>query len=441
MRELWELLTKIGVASLLSIMAMREAGKIVGEELKLNKKSIAWIGMMVIATVVPYEVEYKMIATVITYFLTIFSSNRIYGLGLNKAVTVSTIVMTLIGVIDMIVSGLLMIGLKYEDMREMNMMVLSNLIVIVTMNVLFEIRSVTERFKKYVDQIDAKKNSTKVIFVLLTFLIIIMFFCNVIPKGITSMNYMANFIIVLIFIVLNAMYIEEENNYTNLMIEYDVLFECVKNFEEWIEEEQMNMHESKNSLASLLDIESIEGIKRKIRSMINAQIEIEDKWIDQLKYVPKGGLKGILYYKLSLAKQNNIEVMSDVSSTVEPIIEALNENERKELSRLVGIYFDNAIEAAKEVKKGKISMELYTIKEDLVLVFSNNYKGKININKMNEKGVSSKGEGRGKGLYFAKKIIKRNERFIGEQRIIKGYYIQKLTVRRNKNKKILRELS
>lgn len=438
---MWELLTKIGVATLLSIMAIRQIGKIIGQEIGVNLKSIFWIGMIIVATVVPYEVEYKMIATVITYFLAIFSSKRIYGIGLSKAVAVSTIVMSLIGVIDMGVSGVLMLVLKYEDMRGSNMMVLSNLIVILIMKLLFDIRPVKERCRKYVEKIDAKKNSTKVVFGLLTFLIIVMFFCNVIPKGITSMNYLANLIIVIIFIVLNAMYIEEENNYTKLMTEYDVLFECVKNFEEWIEEEQMNIHESKNSLASLLDISKDQDIKRKIQTMLKDKIEIEDKWIDQLKYVPKGGLKGILYYKLSLAKQNNIEVTSDVSSTVEELIDKLTEEELKELSRLVGIYFDNAIEAAKEVKKGKISMEVYTIKNDLIFVFSNNYKGKITLEEINEKGVSSKGEGRGNGLYFAKKILKRNESFIGEQRIIKGYYIQKLTVRSEASKKIPGELS
>lgn len=52
----------------------------------------------------------------------------------------------------------------------------------------------------------------------------------------------------------------------------------------------------------------------------------------------------------------------------------------------------------------------------------------------NKKGVSSKGEGRGNGLYFAKKLIKENPWIEETQEIIDNYYIQKITVnKKNRN--------
>ena len=136
----------------------------------------------------------------------------------------------------------------------------------------------------------------------------------------------------------------------------------------------------------------------------------------------------ILYYKLSIAKKENIKVVTDVSKDVTKLIEKLSDSELKELSRLVGIYFDNAIEASSLVEDGKISLEVYKVKESLVFTFSNNFKGEIDFDKINQKGVSTKGVKRGNGLYFASKIVGRNKNFISNQQVINDYYIQKLTI-------------
>ena len=52
----------------------------------------------------------------------------------------------------------------------------------------------------------------------------------------------------------------------------------------------------------------------------------------------------------------------------------------------------------------------------------------------NEKGVSSKGEGRGNGLYFASKLIKENDWLEQKQDIVDRYYIQELIIRKSHSK-------
>ena len=49
----------------------------------------------------------------------------------------------------------------------------------------------------------------------------------------------------------------------------------------------------------------------------------------------------------------------------------------------------------------------------------------------NKKGISSKGEGRGNGLYFAGKLIKENSWLEGKQEIIDNYYIQQLIIKKD----------
>ena len=428
---MWELIIKITVATLLILSLLLMAKEILKKEFKLNIVSIFWIIIVVITTVIPYETKYNLIATLINYFLNVFSVKIIYKISLNKATITTTTIMLIIGIVDIIISSIMMLILDFETMRSMDIMIITNLLVMISAYIFFKIRKIKEKLKVFLDFLDCKKHISRIIFIILVFLIVVTFFSQALPnveKGILNTGYLMNILIVFVFVVLNMIYIKEETNYANLNQEYDVLFNCVKNFEGWIEEEQMNLHESKNSLASLLEITKEDITKTKIKEMLKDKIEIENKWIEQLKYIPKGGLKGILYYKLSIAKKENIKVVTDVSKDVTKLIEKLSDSELKELSRLVGIYFDNAIEASSLVEDGKISLEVYKVKESLVFTFSNNFKGEIDFDKINQKGVSTKGVKRGNGLYFASKIVGRNKNFISNQQVINDYYIQKLTI-------------
>ena len=97
---------------------------------------------------------------------------------------------------------------------------------------------------------------------------------------------------------------------------------------------------------------------------------------------------------------------------------------------MLGIYFDNAIEAAEESKKRKIVFEAYIVNKNLVFVISNTYKEKVKLSNISKKGVSSKGINRGKGLYFASKIISQTNSFESDNIIIGDYYIQKLIIKK-----------
>lgn len=107
----------------------------------------------------------------------------------------------------------------------------------------------------------------------------------------------------------------------------------------------------------------------------------------------------------------------------------LSEKEIKVLCKLIGIYFDNAIEAAAESRKKNLTIEVYELKDKVSIVISNSFKRHTNLKDRNKKGISSKGEGRGNGLYFASKLIKENPWLEEKQEIIDGYYIEQLIIK------------
>ena len=81
--------------------------------------------------------------------------------------------------------------------------------------------------------------------------------------------------------------------------------------------------------------------------------------INQLKNLPSGGLKGLLYYKIAVARNNDINIEVDVSQDASPVLNALNQDELKIIFKLIGIYCDNAIEAAKDTKKKIVLIEIW----------------------------------------------------------------------------------
>ena len=224
------------------------------------------------------------------------------------------------------------------------------------------------------------------------------------------------------------MLLSERGNYEKLLDEYDSLFKYVRVFEDWIETEQLNRHEYKNQLAVLRCMTKERKVKDKIDSIITDYINVDNEMINQLKNLPNGGFKGLLYYKMAVAKNNGIKVELDVSMGAGNMLCKFKNEKLKTLSNLIGIYFDNAIEAAKDTKKKIVSLEIYEYDNIIDIVISNTFNQKYNISNRNKKGFSTKGQGRGNGLYFASKLLSKNKWIIDSQEIYKDFYIQKLSI-------------
>lgn len=238
----------------------------------------------------------------------------------------------------------------------------------------------------------------------------------------------------IIFGIITYIFIENKNNYNKLSNEYDTLFNYVQNFEEWIEKEQLNRHEYKNQLAVLRCLTKEKKVKNKIDEILEDNINIEGQAVTNFKSLPKGGIKGLMYYKAAIAQKQKINLTTDVSIENKGILSKLSEKEIRILCKLIGIYFDNAIEASAESSKKNLTVEIYELKDKVNFVFSNTFKKHKSMKDRNKKGVSSKGEGRGNGLYFASKLIKANDWIEERQEIIDNYYIQELSVLKKQKK-------
>lgn len=264
-------------------------------------------------------------------------------------------------------------------------MIISNLLVGTIMVLISNIKILKNKVPVFLQSLTSKNYVSTIVFGILSVMIIISIFYHLGNNYELNKYYLGNIIVLIIFLILYFIYVREKVNYNYLNERYDQLFDYVQTFEEWIEDEQASRHDLKNSLSEIIEMTKNQEILTKINEILEQNIKIEKKWIEQLKNIPKGGLKGLLYYKLAIAKKEKVSVVTDVSEKVTDKIKNIKREDLKILSRIIGIYLDNAIEAAAISKKKLVTIEIYTIKQELFVVISNSFVGNIDLEKLIEK--------------------------------------------------------
>lgn len=236
---------------------------------------------------------------------------------------------------------------------------------------------------------------------------------------------------VIIFVV---GYFKEKANNNRIVTEYDQLLDYVQKYEKLIESKSKNQHEYKNQLVLIKNMISKTNKKaiEYIDNLYNEESDDEDvELLKKLQYLPNGGLKGLIYYKLEEMKDKKINFFVDISPKVKNVkINKKLDKNLKDISKVIGVYLDNAIEASLNSKEKYIVLEVYVEENEWVFSISNTYNGKVSINKIDTEKFSTKGEGRGYGLSLAKDIINRSK-ILRQERELKGiYYTQRLYMRK-----------
>lgn len=166
-------------------------------------------------------------------------------------------------------------------------------------------------------------------------------------------------------------------------------------------------HDYKNILlvlGSYIKDEDIVGLKEFYNKDLlpeSNKIINSHKDFGALQHIKISGLKGLISSKAIIAQDNGIQINIDISEDIFAL------SIRKiDISRIIGILFDNAIESALMCKVKKINFGLVKNEGSTVLSISNSCtEDTPSIHQMYEKHFSTKGDGRGIGLKTIRKII------------------------------------
>ena len=213
---------------------------------------------------------------------------------------------------------------------------------------------------------------------------------------------------------------------------YDDLLTIMKNYESDIEEQRTINHESKNELLTIrskLSEEKDKELCSYIDSIIGDKKSVKSAKFSKFKYLPSNGLKGFFYYKFIEAEKRGIKVSLNISKLVEnSYLGDMKTKDFKDLTRIIGVYLDNAIEAASTSKDKKLGIEIYEVKGIIEIIISNTYDNDIEKDKVGNERYSTKGKNRGHGLLLVKRILNENNRITSETKITDSLYIQTIKI-------------
>ena len=400
-----------------------------GKEKIFSIPGITGILFTILPTCFLYQTKYTSLVSLLTFVIYIIAFKRIFKISIPSSVIASSLSFVLIALGDLLVGTIEMSFLSYEFIRmNVGIAIMNNVLVGIVAVLISRIPFLNKKIQNICEKVDGSEQWSILIFVVLLMIVISLLWYNITEIFEFNLYYSITLISVVLFIFLSYFYLDEKNKYQKLNDEYNTLFDYVQNFENWIDDEQMYRHELNNNLGMLRDMVENEEAINKIDDMLKVGNIVDEEYIEDLKNVPKGGLKGLLYYKIAIAKNAGVQMIVDVSPLVTEKIERLSKRQIRSLGIVLGIYLDNAIEAAKESKNGQVTLEIYSLNQEVNFVISNTYKGVIRVEDINKKGYSTKGKGHGKGLYYAMKTINKEKYLSTEQSVLNNFFIQRLVV-------------
>lgn len=277
-------------------------------------------------------------------------------------------------------------------------------------------------------------NKKSEIFIVLLILITISLLVFKIPLSRWNFNldFLFTMILLLCFIMFGFLMLKQRADIQKTTSMYQKLVAYSDITNGLLEDYRVISHEQKNQLLvirSLLDDNSTQELVDYVDGLLDKKVGFKYEWIGDLNYLPLSGLKGLINYKLIEANSLKINTNISISKDIDKLkLNKLSSKQKDELYSIIGVYLDNAIQAAKESNKKEVSLEIYKEKEKIVIVIANTYNGKIEMEKLDNYGYTTKGKNHGVGLHLVKKIIENEVIYSQSRSLFEDYYVQKLII-------------
>lgn len=425
-----ELIIKLIIFTIMPISGFFVIKNLIDSDEKIySVKNILIIVGLCVANGLIYNSSYKSYTTLFNFCFLIIGYKYIFKISFFQSLLLSIYVMLFSFFSEALLYVFLYSFLNESIVRVFGVtMLFSNLLIGIMINLISLIPFVKKIIKNIFIKMD---NYTRfeTIFVCIFWIITSSMLCYSISKEpINSWGFWLSLAIEVVFILFMFSHFRDKDRYIGLNEKFDDLYEYVQTMEESLDNEQMNIHEYKNQLSVIRSMTNNKKIKDYIDSLVD-ECPDDAKWNTELKNLPKCGLKGLLHYKLACATKKNLNVLITVSPDTASVIKCLSLEDIKQLSRLVGIYMDNAMDAALDTEKKNVALEIYKIKDTVNIVISNSANiDESKVKMIGKEGFTSKGKGHGRGTYLAKKMLLHNKKFSAFNSVVKDYYIERIII-------------
>lgn len=190
-------------------------------------------------------------------------------------------------------------------------------------------------------------------------------------------------------------------------------------------------HDYSNIMLTMSDYiasEDIKGLQKYFEKEImplNRKLTSDTTRMNQLMNLKDLELKSLisakLLYALELGINVEVEILEEISHVKMDMID---------LARILGIFLDNAIEAALETEQPKLQFAAINFENKKVFIIANTFVDKgIPIAALKEEGVSTKGENRGIGLFHVKEVVAGYPNVLWVMEVKEKCFVQTLEIR------------
>ena len=252
-------------------------------------------------------------------------------------------------------------------------------------------------------------------------------FIDIIGFLIISMLYALILLAILFFtirITIDKIQVENERRQSQQLNEY------TGDLEKQYKAIRKNRHDYVNVLTSMtgyVNENDIQGLKDYIENEVlpaEKQVYFDDKQITLLLNLNIPAIKGLLASKLSLAQINGAKVTVEIPMAID------NWNVKNyEMSRILGIILDNAIEESEYCANPEINIGIFSEEIGHVVVIENRCRSDTQHPiHLKQEGFSTKGSNRGLGLSNLAEIVSKSNYLLLETTVNNKFFTQKLTI-------------
>ena len=238
-----------------------------------------------------------------------------------------------------------------------------------------------------------------------------------------------NFAITIIYFVIIMMLIKKESNYNTVYNKYITTLQELEEYESIINEYRVINHENQNQLNSIKGMTSNKRVREYIDEILNNKNKKNELILKQALLIPTGGLRGLIYSKLVIMKNKNINYNLHVDKKINiKLTKNISTKTMLNVCQIIGVYLDNAIEAVENLKQKNILINIYKA-DDIAIEIINNKENYVDINKIDKAGYTTKEGIHGYGLSLVSKILKEDPKLINEREITQNTFKQKLIIK------------
>lgn len=219
-------------------------------------------------------------------------------------------------------------------------------------------------------------------------------------------------------------YQEQVDNEIHMLVEY------AKNLDDLHKEIRYYKHDVENTLLSLKYLVDHKDIDALSNFYYNEVLKVSPLntscyvVLSSLVLLNDFTLKGLLLHKYE--KANALDV--DMSITVLDSITEIPVSP-VDLSRIIGILLDNAIESSSQSETKKLMLQLGERDNSIFMSFKNTYRIKPDLSKMYSTSYTTKGNNRGNGLLSLMKLLKSLPQVTYTYKLEDDYFLQTLNIR------------